>query len=176
MEIITRRLRLRDLREDDLTAFHEMVGDAEFQRYEGQALSLEESREKLQKAIAANQAQPRNDYRLAITVPPDDRLVGVIHLTENWPITREWEIGWGVRRGCWGMGYAPEAALAVLRFGFNELKVHRVLALCHAGNTASTRVMEKIGMQREGRIRQTRLLNGQFFDEFVYGILEGELG
>jgi RimJ/RimL family protein N-acetyltransferase len=60
----------------------------------------------------------------------------------------------------------------MLRFAFGELKAHRVVASCHADNLASARVMEKLGMEREGRLREVRRLNEQWWDEFVYSILE----
>jgi RimJ/RimL family protein N-acetyltransferase len=60
----------------------------------------------------------------------------------------------------------------MLRFAFGELNAHRVVAFCHTDNLASARVMEKLGMARDGRLREVRWLNGHWWDEYVYSILE----
>lgn len=52
-----------------------------------------------------------------------------------------------------GHGYVPEAVTALLRLGFEELKLHRIYAECHPDNRASYRLMEKVGMRREGYLR-----------------------
>ncbi|OGO65815.1 MAG: hypothetical protein A2030_05000 [Chloroflexi bacterium RBG_19FT_COMBO_50_10] len=59
-------------------------------------------------------------------------------------------------------------------WAFKELSVHRIVALCHADNTASVRVMEKLGMRQDGRLREARWLRGEWWDEYVYAILERE--
>lgn len=57
------------------------------------------------------------------------------------------DVGYELDPNFWGVGYATEAATAVLNFGFAELKVHRIWANAVAENIASLRVLEKIGMQ-----------------------------
>jgi len=64
------------------------------------------------------------------------------------------EIGWVLSSSAHGRGYATEAARALLAFGFDTLGLHRVYTCCDAENLASARVMEKIGMQREGLLRR----------------------
>jgi [ribosomal protein S5]-alanine N-acetyltransferase len=60
----------------------------------------------------------------------------------------------------------------ILRFAFLSLNAHRLVAFCHAQNAPSERVMRKLGMTREGMLRQTRLLNGVWYDELIYSILD----
>ena len=59
------------------------------------------------------------------------------------------EIGWRIAREHWGRGYATEAALAVLRFGFERLGLAEIVAFTAVGNARSRRVMEKLGMTHE---------------------------
>ena len=61
-----------------------------------------------------------------------------------------------------------------MRFGFEELNLHRVWAYCIAENLASRRVMEKIGMQFEGRLRENEWMQGRWWDSNVYGLLNTE--
>jgi RimJ/RimL family protein N-acetyltransferase len=60
----------------------------------------------------------------------------------------------------------------MLDFAFGELGVHRVTAFCHVLNRASVRVMEKLSMRRDGRLRETRWWHDSWCDEFVYAILD----
>ena len=170
----TKRLVLREFRESDLDAFYEMMNDPEYQRYEGKFMSREEAEKKLQAIISWGEVTPRVKYQLAITARPNDQMVGVIKLSENFPEVEEWEIGWGIHPSFWGCAYAPEAAYSMLRFAFEELQINRVVAFCHAGNRPSVRVMEKLGMQREAHLRETRLLDGVRYDEYLYAILRSD--
>ena len=84
------------------------------------------------------------------------------------------ELGYWIGVPHWGRGYATEAAAAVLRYGFEELGLRRIHA-CHYGNNpASGRVLEKIGMSREGHLRAHILKWGEPLDVEEYAILAGE--
>jgi RimJ/RimL family protein N-acetyltransferase/uncharacterized protein YndB with AHSA1/START domain len=174
VEITTERLRLRELGESDYPAFRALDEDERMHRFERPVPSPEMTLELLNKAISQAQAQPRTQFRMAITLLPDGEFIGRIKLALNWAEIREWEVGWAVRPDHWGHGYAPEAARAMIDYAFRELGAHRVVAYCHSLNTASTRVMEKAGMQREARLRQTRWWHENWSDEYLYGILETE--
>jgi RimJ/RimL family protein N-acetyltransferase len=84
------------------------------------------------------------------------------------------ELGWGVHPAWWGRGFATESARAVMHWLFYRRGVDRVFARCNAENVGSWRVMEKLGMRREAHLREHRLLRGQRYDEFMYGILRRE--
>ncbi len=175
MELYTPRLVLREFRPSDFDAVHTYETNPETRRYEQVAIATaEETRRYLDDSLAWAREQPRTRYRLAITICPEDTARGRISLALNWPEIREWEIGWTVDPQFWGRGYATEAARAMLDFAFGALDAHRVVAFCNANNRASERVMEKLGMQRDGYLRQTRWWNGAWADELVYSILEHE--
>lgn len=170
----TPRLLLREHIPADLAAFCALFSDPLVRRYEGELVSFEQSANRLDEILAMMDCEPRTQYRLAITMPPSDELIGVISMDINLPDIHEWETGWIVNPRYWGQGIAPEAACALQRYAFDNLDANRVVAFCHADNLASTRVMEKIGMRREGRLRETRWLNGEKFDEFIYTILRSD--
>lgn len=88
----------------------------------------------------------------AMTLPTDDQLVGAIGLRIE-PEHRRAELGYWIGVPFWGRGYATEASRVVVAWGFDAADLHRISAHYLPGNTASRRVMEKIGMQEEGLLR-----------------------
>jgi RimJ/RimL family protein N-acetyltransferase len=67
-----------------------------------------------------------------------------------------------------------EAIRALIGFGFGELKLHRIRAECDPRNVGSWRVLEKVGMRREGHLRENFLLDGTWCDSYLYAILDHE--
>ncbi len=72
----------------------------------------------------------------------------------------------------WNKGYATEVLAAMIDFGFATLHLHRIQAGCAAGNIGSIKILEKVGMVREGRGRQILPLRSGWSDNFEYSILE----
>lgn len=175
MNLQTPRLVLREHQPRDLEALLAYTRDPALYRYEGVLVPPEvETRAYLYRALDAQAETPRHYYLFAITIHPHDRPVGRIKLKLNNMAVREWEIGWSLQHESWGQGYTSEAARAVLGFAFDELKAHRVIAFCNANNLASARVMQKIGMQQDGCLREALWWNESWADELVYSILERE--
>lgn len=175
MELHTPRLILRELHEDDLEALRDFETRPEMHDYERETIPGEDiTREFLRNAEQRAQDDPRTQYWLAVTIRPDDRVIGHVSLRCNHHDIQEWEVGWAIHSAHWGKGYATEAARALIHFAFTELQVHRVVAFCNAHNTASVRVMEKLGMRKDGHLRETRRWRGGWSDEFVYAVLDHE--
>lgn len=86
-----------------------------------------------------------------------------------------YEIGWVFSPHYRNQGYASEAAASMLKYGFEELRLHRIIATCQPENIPSYRVMEKIGMRREGFFKKC-IPNGahDWWDEYYYAILQEE--
>jgi RimJ/RimL family protein N-acetyltransferase len=74
----------------------------------------------------------------------------------------------------WNLGYATEATRAMLAFGFEQLGLHRISASTMSANTGAWRVLEKLGMKREGELRETTLLADGWANSVIYGLLEHE--
>jgi ribosomal-protein-alanine N-acetyltransferase len=70
-------------------------------------------------------------------------------------------------RARWGRGYATEAATAMLRFGFDQLGLHKIMATCDPDNTTSARVLTKIGMRIDGYLYQHVLVRRRWRDRLV---------
>lgn len=101
-------------------------------------------------------------------------LVGACGLTTRQPGATA-EIGYWIGRPFWGRGYATEAARAVATYGFDVLGFHRIFAMAFSRNPASSRVLEKLGMRWEGKLREHIEKWGVFEDAEVYGLLSAEL-
>ncbi len=110
---------------------------------------------------------------LAIAETNGDQLVGAISLGINIEANHA-ELGYWVGVPAWGKGYCTEAAHAMLAWGFEERKLNRIHAHFMGSNGASGRVMEKIGMQYEGTLRQHIAKWDRVEDAILYGILRDE--
>lgn len=111
---------------------------------------------------------------LAIALRETGELAGSVEIRLV-PVHRRAELGYWIGRPHWGRGYATEAADALLRWAFDTLDLHRVHAAHLARNPASGRVLQKLGMRREGRLRSHFDKWGVMEDLDVYGLLAAEL-
>jgi ribosomal-protein-alanine N-acetyltransferase len=176
MDIIrTERLVLRDFKKADWKAAHSYGSDPEVVRYMDWGPNTEEDTKKfIHRAIASQKEQPRKTYTLAIILKPESKLIGGCGIYVSNPENREGWIGYCLNRNFWGKGYATETARTLLKFGFEQLNLHRIFATCDPANIASARVLEKIGMKCEGHIREHKWAKGKWHDSLLYGILDYE--
>jgi ribosomal-protein-alanine N-acetyltransferase len=84
------------------------------------------------------------------------------------------ELGYWIGAPYWGRGYATEAATEVVRYGFEQLGLHRIYAAHFGNNPASGRVLKRIGMTYEGTRREHHRKWGEYEDRVEYGLLVGE--
>jgi RimJ/RimL family protein N-acetyltransferase len=103
----------------------------------------------------------------------DSRVVGGINLRIRQPHETA-ELGYSIAVPHWGKGLVPEAARAVVDWGFEEYGLAKVYATADLRNVRSHRVMEKLGMVREGVLRSHAKVRGERRDEVVYGLLREE--
>lgn len=101
----------------------------------------------------------------------ESSLIGVINISINQPHNRG-ELGYWVGKPYWNKGYGTEAAKAVIKLGFNELQLNRIFAASFTHNPGSWRIMEKIGMKKEGTFHQHVLKWGEYVDLTYYGLLK----
>ena len=106
----------------------------------------------------------------AITKRAGDELLGAVSLRIDQPMDNA-NLGYWIGRQFWGMGYCTEAAMRVVQFGFDDLTLNRLHAQHLLRNPASGRVLQKIGMVKEGVARQHIKKWGEFEDLILYGLL-----
>ena len=126
--------------------------------------------------IASHQPPgPENSsIELAIELRKDGTLIGAISLVEINRTDSRAEMGYWIGKPFWGEGYCTEAAAELLRYAFEQLCLNRVCARSLTRNPASARVLEKIGMTREGCLRQHNRKWETFEDVTTHGVLVAE--
>jgi len=174
----TKRLVLREFEDDDFASFHSYANCAENIVYVVWGPSTEEqTRAFISTAIKKANEVPCTNYQYAAVTKGGGKLIGGCNLTLFGGIA---EMGWFLHHDYWKQGYGTEIGKALLKFGFEELKLQRIQARCDADNIGSFRVMEKIGMRCEGLFPDSRpahkLSDRKFSDELSYFILRNEWG
>ena len=99
-------------------------------------------------------------------------IIGLVGMTLASPRYRKAEIHYNLHPKAWGKGYMSEAVLGLLDFGFGEWDLHRIEAGVHVENVRSIKLLERVGMVREGRHREILPVRGAWADNYTYAILE----
>jgi ribosomal-protein-alanine N-acetyltransferase len=118
-------------------------------------------------------SQQGDEINLAILLLKDLRLLGGGVLRPDMDHQHA-EVGYWIGVPHWGNGYATEAARALVRYGFEVLQLHRVYASHSSNNPASGKVLRKLGMKHEGRMRQHLVKWAEYQDLEFYGMLKDE--
>jgi ribosomal-protein-alanine N-acetyltransferase len=175
MQLSTHRLLLREFVEEDWKAVLAYQSDPLYLRYNPWTERTEaDVRAFVGRFLANQQEQPRTRFQLAVVVRAEGRLIGNCGVRVNDPELREGNIGYELNSGYWGQGYATEAARGIVRFGFEELGLHRIWSWCVAENVGSARVLEKVGMRQEGYQREKEYYRGRWWDQRLFAILDHE--
>lgn len=170
LPIVTERLVLRRYTYDDIPDVLEFVSHPSV----GKATpEIEATESGVRKYIdLQNSYQPFERgkcFDLAIERKQDGKVIGLLSL-----VCREHqqgEIGWALGVVYRGQGYATEAARALMAYGFTSLGLHRIHAGTDSGNPDSWQVMERLGMRREGYLREAAFEDGKRVDVVIYGML-----
>jgi [ribosomal protein S5]-alanine N-acetyltransferase len=175
VELLTPRLRLRWMREDDAEAHFALFSNPDVMRYLGRPALTEraQSVEAIGKALAdyaSGQA-----LRLAIELRDnggtEGALIGDAGLWALDDANRRCNVGYSLAPAHWGRGYAVEALETLLGHGFDVLGLNRVEADIDPHNTGSRRVLEKLGFRKEGHMPERWIVDGVTADTEFYGLL-----
>ena len=174
--IRTPRLILRPYTFDDFEALHDLQSRPEVTRYLlFDTRDRDQVRMSLEQKVAASELDDEGgNLSLAVVLPETGALIGDVTLFWLSRANRQGEIGYVFHPDHGGRGYATEAAAVLLRLGFSELGLHRIIGRIDARNAPSARVLERLGMRREAHFVQNEILKGEWTDEVVYAMLEDE--
>jgi RimJ/RimL family protein N-acetyltransferase len=173
--LTTSRLILRRLRESDLPAFCRYRSDPQVARYQDWTAFSE--KEALR--IFAEQAKLHPDvagtwFQMAIEHDETGELIGDCGLHTLLDPPRQVELGFTLSLEHQGKGYATEAVACLLDYVFGTMDKHRAIAVTDARNLRAARVLERVGMRREGHFLQNVWFKGGWGDEYLYAILDRE--
>ncbi len=151
--IRTDRLLMRPWRDSDRDPFAALNADPEVMRHFQGTRTRAESDEFVDRIEAQWADAGWGLFALEVLASDDADGVPFIGYTGLWPAyfvePGTVEVGWRLAHDAWGHGYAPEAARAALRFGFEDVGLAEIVSFTAEANTNSQRVMQKIGLQRE---------------------------
>lgn len=172
LQLATERFILREFMAEDWVQVHMYCSDEEVTRYTYWGPNTEEqTREFVNAAIRSQFELPRTTYEMVIADSSTGEVMGNCCLQVE---KSNAELGYNISKAYWGKGIATEISRSMLEFGFRELELHRIYATCRPENTGSYRVMENIGMKREGHLREHFMKNGKWQDSYLYSILRSE--
>jgi RimJ/RimL family protein N-acetyltransferase len=175
MKIITERLTLREFVKDDWKAVLAYQSDPRYLRYYSwTGRTPDEVIDFIGMFLDQQVEKPRRKFQLAVTLNSNQKLIGNCGVRIDSPDAIQGDIGYEFVPQHWRKGYATEAAQVMVNYGFTALGLHRICSWCIADNKASARLLEKLGMKLEARVRQNEYFKGRFWDTLVYGILESE--
>ncbi|WP_268625381.1 GNAT family N-acetyltransferase [Paenibacillus alvei] len=114
------------------------------------------------------------DFKISQKVDGEVTPIGLAHVRSYVDYRRSWEVGYAIIPEYQGLGYGYEAIKRLLDFTFHQLQAHKVVGMCNAHNVKSMKLMEKLGMRREGTFKEELLWNNQWVDQYFYSILDTE--
>lgn len=175
MIIKTKSLKLRDYKKSDIDFIHNLVQEPDIYRYQiWGPNSLEDTTVFTNSCIANQSEEPRKSFEFCMTDIESNEILGAIGIRIQDDLAKIADMGYWVRKDYWGKGLATEAGKAILNFGFQNLELNRIWATASPLNPASTRVLEKIGMKKEGLLRSNLFVRGEYRDSVLLAILKNE--
>ncbi|MFF0191156.1 GNAT family N-acetyltransferase [Streptomyces sp. NPDC005244] len=170
----TPRLRLRPIQKADANDLFALHSSPYVLRYWDSPPWSEHMRAEKFLTDSRQMAQRGTGARLAVDRLADRTFIGWTSLNERNPDHHSASLGYCFNDAAWGNGYATEAARTVLQWAFHTLDLNRVQAETDTRNTASARVLEKLGFVREGTLRENCVVNGEVSDSWIYGLIKRE--
>jgi [ribosomal protein S5]-alanine N-acetyltransferase len=169
--IETERLLLRRLRENDAEEMLFLRSDESMMRYIDRP-RLNNKEEAIEKIISLHEFEAANEgINWAITIKGDEKMIGTVCLFNFEKENYRAELGYLLHPDHQGKGMMYEATSAILKYGFESLRLHSVEADIISGNTASIRVLERLNFVREAYFKEKFFFNGMFMDSAVYTLL-----
>jgi RimJ/RimL family protein N-acetyltransferase len=172
--IVTQRVVLRWISEDDVDGLYRVFSDPQVMRYwsTGPVANVEAAAEMQREIAAGNHSGTMLKWGLALR--ESNAVIGTTTLFNLSLDNGRAEIGYALARAYWGKGYMHEALQALLSHAFDVMQLRRLEADVDPRNSASIRTLERLGFQREGFLRERWHVNGELQDALFYGLLRRE--
>jgi len=172
--ITTPRIVLRWISEDDIDSLYEIFSNRHVMRYwSSEPLADREAAADLQREIAGGN-ENETMFKWGLALRDSNTVIGTTTLFNLNLDNGRAELGYAMSHAHWGKGYMNEALKALVSHAFEAMDLRRLEADVDPRNAASIRVLEKLGFQREGFLRERWHVNGEIQDAFFYGLLRRE--
>ena len=171
----TARLVLRQFKESDLEPFLAYRNDPEVAKYQG--WSIPYPRDKAVGFVREmSVALPgwNKWLQVALELKSRGEMIGDVAFSIMKDDERQAIIGYSLARPFWGQGYAFESMSGLLGYLFDEMKLHRVIAECDVENTASWKLLERLGFRREAYLVENLFFKDAYVSEYHYAMLGRE--
>ena len=170
------RIRFRLIDQNDLKQVHNLHALPDSGKYNtiGIPENINETKVLVEPWIAENQLAKIQRYTFALELKSDNTFIGLFGFNLGKVNYQRAEVWYKIIPSFWNQGYATESLKAIIKFGFEELLLHRIEAGCAVENIGSIKVLEKAGMLKEGRGRQVLPLPSGWSDNFEYAILSSD--
>lgn len=174
MQLSTKRLYLNEISLEDLQQVHQLHSFPETDEFNTLGIpdTIKITESIINTWIEHQKGNPRFSYTFAIRHKETHDFIGLMALNLGKLNFRIAEVWYKTHPNHWRNGYTSEALNELLKFGFQNLALHRIEAGCAVENIASIKVLEKVGMLREGKKRKVLPIRGEWVDNYSYAILE----
>jgi RimJ/RimL family protein N-acetyltransferase len=167
----TQRLRLRSLVDADIAALFAIFSDPEAMRYWTSPAMTEIAEAEALLRDIQHHAEAETLFQWGIARRDDDLVIGTCTLFRIDRQHRRGELGYIVRRDLWGRGLATEALTALIHHAFATLGLHRLEADIDPRNAGSIRLVQRLGFNEEGHLRERYFVADEIQDSVIYGLL-----
>lgn len=176
MKIQTERLIIKEISWEDADKVHTIHSIPEVDEFNtlGLPKDIEETKELIRPTIEEQSSKIRKQFAWIVSKKESGKLIGLCGMFLTADKFKMAEIYYKLIPQHWGNGYATEIARALVSFGFDDLKLHRIEAGAAVENIQSLKVLEKIGMTKEGIRRKILPIRGKWIDGYQYAIVEDD--
>ena len=171
LQFSTERLTIKLMGESNWPDFQSIQADSELMKYIGPILSLDELRTKFLDRIRPFAQEEKHWLTLAIYCNKTTEFIGSVGFQIDSINDQRAEIGYLVLPNFSGKGFITEACQVVNNFIFEQIKVRKIVAHCSTENIGSWRVMEKLGLLREGELKMDLCIGDNWYDGYCYGLV-----
>ena len=172
-ELQTERLNLIEIKQSHLNDYYKLFSDERVTKYYNIIPFREENEAQKHLDWFKNRFREGLGIRWGITLKKDENIIGTLGFN-NFQKTHRASIGYDLQVDFWNKGIITEALKEVIKFGFDKLEINRIEAEVMPGNTASEKVLLKIGFKKEGILRDWMYWNEKHYDMTMFSLLRNE--
>jgi RimJ/RimL family protein N-acetyltransferase len=161
------KVTIKEMRQTDRATLDEFYADEEVSKQ----LFLSSNKDSWDRRCFHSQFRKSLKENYSFTILADGKVAGEIMLESPSTCRSTYSVGFAVGREFWGQGICTEALRQIVRFGFSELRIHKIVGDNDSDNPASGRVLEKAGFKKEGVFKEHYFRDGKYVDVIHWGLI-----